>query len=80
MKTLIAALALFALPAFAGGKVKEACGADAEKLCPGLAPHKGLHKCLNEHAAQVSPACADALAQAKQKHHDAPPPPPPPAQ
>jgi hypothetical protein len=80
MKPLIAALTLLAVPAFAqGGKLKQLCGADAEKFCPGLAPHKGLHKCLNEHAAQVSQPCADALAQAKHRHHDGPPPAPPPA-
>ena len=80
MKTLIVALTLLAVPALAqGGKLKEACGADAQKLCPGLAPHKGLHKCLNQHAAELSPPCADALAQAKQRHHDGPPPAPAPA-
>jgi hypothetical protein len=83
MKPLIMTLALFAVPAFAqGGKLKELCSADAQKLCPGLAPHKGLHKCLNEHVSELSAPCADALAAAKQRHKDgqpAPAPQPPPA-
>jgi hypothetical protein len=80
MKPLLLALSLLAVPAFAqGGKLKELCSADAQKFCPGLAPHKGLHKCLNEHVSELSAPCADALAQAKAHHKDAPPQQPAPA-
>jgi hypothetical protein len=78
MKPLILMFSLLAVPAFAqGGKLKELCSADAQKLCPGMAPHKGLHRCLSAHAAELSPACADALANAKAKHRDGQPPPAP---
>jgi hypothetical protein len=78
MKPLIMLLALAAVPAFAqGGKLKELCSADAQKFCPGLAPHKGLHKCLNEHVSELSAPCADALAAAKQRHGQPPPSPQP---
>lgn len=37
----------------------EACKADAEKLCPGIAPGDGaIHRCLKRHEAELSPACA----------------------
>lgn len=37
----------------------EACKADAEKLCAGIAPGNGaIHRCLKRHEAELSPACA----------------------
>ncbi len=82
MKTLIIAMTLLAVPALADGKLKEACAADAAKLCPGLTAGKGLGKCLHEHAGEVTPACSDALAAMHGHKHQAPgsqPPPPAPA-
>jgi len=74
MKTLIVMVLL-------GGNVKEFCAADAAKLCPGLEPHRGLHKCLNEHQADLSAQCAEALAQARaHRKNGGPPPAPAPAQ
>lgn len=37
----------------------EACKADAEKFCAGVAPSDGaIHRCLKRHEAELSPACA----------------------
>lgn len=33
------------------------CKAEAEKVCPGLKPGKGLMKCMAEHESELSPAC-----------------------
>ncbi len=63
--------ALVFLPA---GAVQEqelgtgACRADAEKLCKDVQPGDGrLARCLKQREASVSPACKDAMAQARQK-------------
>jgi hypothetical protein len=86
MKTFALLMAMVTLPALAQGKKFEAvCGADAQKVCPGLAPHQGLHKCMHEHEAQLSPTCSQFLAEVRAKHKGGPgqaplsPPPPAPA-
>lgn len=45
-----------------------ACKTDAEKLCKDVQPGDGrLARCLKQHEASVSPACKDAMIQARQK-------------
>jgi hypothetical protein len=45
-----------------------ACKADAEKLCKDVQPGDGrMARCLKQHEASVSPACKDAMLQARQK-------------
>jgi hypothetical protein len=45
-----------------------ACRADAEKLCKDVRPGDGrMARCLKQHEASVSPACKEAMAQARQK-------------
>ncbi len=42
------------------------CRQDIEKLCPGIKPGGGAYKkCLEQHAAELSPACQDRLKQMK---------------
>jgi hypothetical protein len=61
--TLIAGAAA-AQPAGAAG-LREACGADIQKLCAGVQPGGGrILQCIKEHAADVSPGCKTAIAQA----------------
>jgi len=85
MRLMLLVVTMLAVPALAQGKKWEAvCGADAQKLCPGLAPHQGLHKCMHEHEAQLSPNCSQFLAEMRAKHKggpgQAPAPTPPPNQ
>ncbi|HXX84120.1 MAG TPA: cysteine rich repeat-containing protein [Casimicrobiaceae bacterium] len=45
-----------------------ACKADVEKLCSGVQPGGGrIAACLKQNEAQVSAACKDAIAGARQK-------------
>lgn len=44
------------------------CRADVERLCPGITPGGGnYHACLKEHAAELSPACQQQIAEMKAK-------------
>ena len=64
---LSATAALGANPASSGGP-RAACKADVEKLCAGVQPGNGrIAACLRENEAQVSPACKEAIAKARQK-------------
>ncbi len=38
-----------------------ACGADAERLCPGLEAGTGLVRCLYQHEPDISQPCRDAM-------------------
>ena len=57
---------------------RAACKADVETLCPGIQPGGGrIIACLQQNAAQVSAACKDALARAREKRAPAAPGSPP---
>lgn len=59
---------LAADPQSAESGPRAACRADVEKLCPGVQPGGGrIVACLKENQAQVSAACKDALARAREK-------------
>jgi hypothetical protein len=52
-----------------GGPRSRPCRADVEKLCSGIKPGGGrIVACLHEHAADVSPACHDAMAAHERAH------------
>ncbi|HKE11175.1 MAG TPA: cysteine rich repeat-containing protein [Myxococcota bacterium] len=45
-----------------GGKVLQACGDDAKRLCTGLEPGSvGILRCLRQHEADLSSACRAAM-------------------
>jgi hypothetical protein len=45
-----------------GGKVLQACGDDAKRLCTGQEPGTvGILRCLRQHEADLSSACRDAM-------------------
>ena len=47
--------------------VRAACQADVQRLCPDVTPGNGaLRQCMRSHASELSDACRQALAQAKQ--------------
>jgi len=47
---------------------RAACKSDVDKLCPGIQPGGGrIIACLKQNEAQVSAACKDALAKAREK-------------
>jgi hypothetical protein len=51
-----------------GGETLSHCKADAEKICPGVAPGGGkLIECLKQHPDDVSVGCAKALKAVKAK-------------
>ena len=59
----LAAGAAAAQPAAPG--LREACGADVQKLCAGIQPGGGrILQCIKAHAADVSAGCKTAIAQA----------------
>lgn len=62
----------------AGGVVRQACMADAQKLCPDAKPGPGggLRACMKDHYASLSDACKSAIAQMRAQHQHQPPPPP----
>ncbi len=46
-----------------GGAILKACGADFQKLCPGMIPGDGkLRACVQANLAQLSTPCKSALA------------------
>lgn len=51
----------------AAGAVRDACSADYGRVCSGVRPGGGrILQCMEAHAAELSPACRAALAQARQ--------------
>jgi hypothetical protein len=47
--------------------LRSACAADIEKLCPGIQPGGGrIVQCLKQHKTEVSDACKEAIAKARQ--------------
>ena len=51
-----------------------ACKPDVDRLCPGVQPGGGRIKaCLKQNDAQLSAACKDAIANARQKKTPPPP-------
>ena len=51
-----------------GNGPRVACKADVEKLCSGIQPGGGrVAGCLKQNEAQVSAACKDALAKARER-------------
>jgi len=54
--------------ASATGRAKEACGADSEKLCPGLSGRKA-RACLKENEANLSQPCALQLTLGRSYYH-----------
>jgi hypothetical protein len=51
-----------------GGKLREACQADFEKHCKDAPHERGARmKCLEGHEANLSPACKEALAKARER-------------
>ena len=50
-------------------KVKLACAADVQRLCPNAAPGRGyVMQCLKSRMNEVSPDCQSAVQEAKAKH------------
>ena len=50
------------------GSPRTACKADVEKLCSDVSPGSGrILACLRQNEAQVSAACKEAIAHARQK-------------
>lgn len=61
---LAALLAVLAPAAYAqeGMVVARACGADIDRLCPGVPPGQGRIKmCMRQHITQLLPGCFDAV-------------------
>lgn len=62
---------VFCLAIAAGASAEDVdrpCKADAEKLCNGVQPGGGnVARCLKEHSSELSPACKDNIAKAKEK-------------
>lgn len=74
MKAMLLALAVVLSSGIAqaadqpGTGPRVACKADVEKLCPGVEPGAGrIMACLKQNQAQVSAACKDALAKARER-------------
>jgi hypothetical protein len=60
-----------------GNSPRVACKADVEKLCSGMQPGGGrIVGCLKQNEAQLSAACKDALAKARERKAPAAPAPP----
>jgi orotidine-5'-phosphate decarboxylase len=48
------------------GAMRQACGQDVARLCPGVKPGGGrIIACFKEKAAELSPSCRTALQQAQ---------------
>jgi hypothetical protein len=53
---------------FSGAGSKSACKADAEKFCKDVEPvHGKMVQCMKQHEAELSPACKERIAAAKEK-------------
>lgn len=63
---LVLATASVPLRAQDRGAMREACGQDVARLCPGVKPGGGrILACFKEKAADLSPGCRTALQQAQ---------------
>ena len=50
------------------GAVREACGVDIQKQCPGLKPGAGrILLCVKQHFAALSEPCKDAIGHAAER-------------
>jgi hypothetical protein len=77
MKSALIALAFFLVSSAGvvlaadqahGSDPRSACKDDVEKLCPGVQPGGGrIVACLKQNEAQLSAACKDAAAKARQR-------------
>jgi len=67
--TVLAGLLCVAMATGVSAKTEDRpCKADAEKLCKGMEPGGGkIAACLKEHSSELSPACKDNIAKAKEK-------------
>ena len=65
--TAVASLALLASGALArsASNVRQACMADRQALCPGVAQGPALKQCMKAHKANISPGCHAAMETAK---------------
>jgi hypothetical protein len=52
-----------------GAKLRAACQADIDKLCPGLDPGRATFRCVREHQDDLSDTCKTALAAARSGGH-----------
>jgi hypothetical protein len=51
-------------------KVREACRADADRLCKGVKPGGGrIRECFKAHQAELSDGCKAAIKDAREHHH-----------
>lgn len=67
--TLAVALTLPALARAEGpDRIATACHADVASLCPNADSHCDMKQCLREHAAQLSPACSQAIQAIRAQH------------
>ena len=71
---MLAALAFAATCTFAqhalaeGARPREACRADVERLCKGVAPGGGrIAKCMRDHRSEISPDCRASLKAARDR-------------
>jgi hypothetical protein len=65
---LLSAGAVLAADPTASPSPRAACKSDVDKLCPGIQPGGGrIIACLKQNQAQVSAACKDALAKARER-------------
>ena len=50
-------------------KFRQACGADADKLCPNADPGRKTIWCLSDHDSDLSPTCKDEIATIREHHY-----------
>jgi orotidine-5'-phosphate decarboxylase len=66
LAALVLASATAPLAAQDRGAMRQACGQDVARLCPGVKPGGGrILACFKEKAAELSPGCRSALKQAQ---------------
>jgi hypothetical protein len=58
-------------PPQASPKVRQACMADFQRLCPDVQPgHGAVGRCMREHRADISPDCRTALMAARERNQE----------
>lgn len=66
LAALVLATAVAPVQAQDRGAMRQACGQDVARLCPGVKPGGGrIIACFKEKAAELSPGCRTALQQAQ---------------